>query len=281
MAESKKLLTYVGLGISLLLVIGGVYAYFGLLSPLHQRIESVDMEMKQQEVLLKKANDSAVTTQTSENTFALQEEVPVKPLVDQLMLQFEKAEVLSDSLILTMDFSDGETSEEEEVVAEDEAPDSPAPEEPATEETTETENVDESAEIATEVVEDDDVNANESDAVETTETPTPVTPEVLPQGVKRIKAEMSVVSKDYEGIQKFIKTIEELKRVIVVEGITFAGMEELEIASADAVTDQLKYEITISAYYLPELTDYLKDLPKGEFPAPNGKDNPLINNDEE
>jgi type IV pilus assembly protein PilO len=117
--------------------------------------------------------------------------------------------------------------------------------------------------------------------VETTETPTPAVPEVLPQGVKKITAEMSVVSKDYEGIQKFIRTIEELKRVIVVEGITFTGMEELEIASADAVTDQLKYEITISAYYLPELTDYLKDLPKGEFPAPNGKDNPLINNDEE
>jgi type IV pilus assembly protein PilO len=280
MAENKKLLTYVGLGFILLLVIGGVYAYFGLLSPLHHRIESVDMEMKQQEVLLKKANESvAVTTQTSENTFALQEEVPVKPLVDQLMLQFEKAEVLSDSLILTMDFSDGEASEEEEVVAEEEASDSSTPEGPANEETTETENADESAENVTEEVEDED--ANESNAVESTETPTPAVPEVLPQGVKKITAEMSVVSKNYEGIQKFIRTIEELKRVIVVEGITFTGMEELEIASADAVTDQLKYEITISAYYLPELTDYLKDLPKGEFPAPNGKDNPLINNDEE
>ncbi|WP_137791978.1 hypothetical protein [Bacillus sp. E(2018)] len=280
MAENKKLLTYVGLGVILLLVIGGVYGYFGLLSPLHQRIESVDTELKQQEVLLKKANESvAVTTQTSENTFALQEEVPVKPLVDQLMLQFEKAEVLSDSLILTMDFSDGEASEEEEVVAEEETADSPAPEEPAAEETTETENLDEDVENTTEIVEDED--ANESNAVESTESPTPAVPEVLPQGVRKIKAEMSVVSKDYEGIQKFIRTIEELKRVIVVEGITFTGMEELEIASADAVTDQFKYEITISAYYLPELTDYLKDLPKGEFPAPNGKDNPLINNDEE
>ncbi|MBH0156862.1 hypothetical protein IHV10_10820 [Fictibacillus sp. 5RED26] len=278
MAENNKLLTYVGLGVILLLVIGGVYGYFGLLSPLHQRIESVDTEMKQQEVLLKKANESvAVTTQTSENTFALQEEVPVKPLVDQLMLQFEKAEVLSDSLILTMDFSDGEASEEEEVVQEETA-DSPAPEEPAAEESNETENSDEGANT-TEVVENE--GANGSNAVETTETPTPAVPEVLPQGVKKITAEMSVVSKDYEGIQKFIRTIEELKRVIVVEGITFTGMEELEIASADAVTDQLKYEITISAYYLPELTDYLKDLPKGEFPAPNGKDNPLINNDEE
>lgn len=270
MAENKKLLTYVGLGVILLLIIGGVYGYFGLLSPLHQRIEAVDMEMKQQEVLLNKANDSvAVTTQTSENTFALQEEVPVKPLVDQLMLQFEKAEVLSDSLILTMDFTDGDALEDEEVVAEEETEDE-ASEDPAAEETTETEN----AENVTE-----GEISNENDTVEQSETPIPAVPEVLPKGVKKITAKMSVVSKDYDGIRNFIKTVEELKRVIVVEGITFTGMDELEIASADAVTDQLKYEISISAYYLPELTDYLKDLPKGEYPAPSGKEDPLIKKD--
>ncbi len=275
MAENKKLLTYVGLGVILLLIIGGVYGYFGLLSPLHQRIEAVDTEMKQQEVLLKTASESiAVTTQTSENTFALQEEVPVKPLVDQLMLQFEKAEVLSDSLILTMDFTDGNELEEEEVVAEEETTDDTASEDTATNDTAENEA--DTTEASNEV--EDDIS-NQNETVEPSETPIPAVPEVLPKGVKKITAKMSVVSKDYDGIRKFITTIEELKRVIVVEGITFTGMDELEIASADAVTDQLKYEITISAYYLPELTDYLKDLPKGEFPAPNGKEDPLIKKD--
>jgi type IV pilus assembly protein PilO len=28
---------------------------------------------------------------------------------------------------------------------------------------------------------------------------------------------------------------------------------------------------------LPELTEYLKDLPRGGFPASNGKEKPLIN----
>lgn len=275
MAENKKLLTYVGLGVILLLIIGGVYGYFGLLSPLHQRIEAVDMEMKQQEVLLKKASESvAMTTQTSENTFALQEEVPVKPLVDQLMLQFEKAEVLSDSLILTMDFTDGDALEEEEVVAEEETTEDEASENPAADETTESENADDNAENVSE----GDIS-NENNPAEQSETPIPAVPEVLPKGVKKITAKMSVVSKDYDDIRNFIKTVEELKRVIVVEGITFTGMDELEIASADAVTDQLKYEITISAYYLPELTDYLKDLPKGEYPAPSGKEDPLIKKD--
>jgi type IV pilus assembly protein PilO len=73
---------------------------------------------------------------------------------------------------------------------------------------------------------------------------------------------MSVVSKNYEGLLKFLRTIEGLKRITVIEAITFTGMDELEMASAEATPDQLKYEITISAYYLPELTDYLKDLHK-------------------
>ncbi|MBN3554229.1 hypothetical protein JYA63_08140 [Fictibacillus nanhaiensis] len=280
MAENKRVLTYITLGVIVLFFVGGVYGYFGVLSPLHQQIESVDAETKQQIDFLDKATaPPAVTAQTSENTFALQEEVPVKPLIDQLMLQFEKAEVLSDSLILTMDFSDGEASEDEEEVApEEESTEEAASEESPTGESSENESTEqetstETSETAAETV------SNEDDDVEPSEATTPPVPEVLPEGVKKITAEMSVVSKNYESIQTFIQTIEELKRVIVVEAITFSGMDELEMASADAVKDQLKYEITISAYYLPELTDYLKDLPKGEFPAPNGKENPLIKKD--
>lgn len=262
MPENKRLLTYVAFGVILLFLMSGIYGYFGVLSPLYQKIDSVDAEMQQQKTFLENAETSvAVTSQISENTFALQEEVPVKPLVDQLMLQFEKAEVLSDSLILTIDFSDGDASEDQEATATEEDADSES-----TEETTDT-----STDAAEENV------SNEDESLDTSETTSPPSPEVLPQGVKKITAEMSVVSKDYEGILNFIKTVEELKRVIVVEAITFTGMDEPEIASAEAVPNQLKYEVTISAYYLPELTDYLKDLPKGEFPAPNGKENPLIN----
>lgn len=263
MTQNKRFLSYVAIAVILLFLICGIYGYFGLLSPLHQQIESVDAEMKQQKTFLDNATTTAaVTTQNSENTFALQEEVPVKPLVDQLMLQFEKAEVLSDSLILTMDFSDGEAIEDEEEVAEEEDTEEAEPEG--------------NTEADTEAPAAEENVSNTDDDMDTSETTTLPEPEVLPQGVKKITAEMSVVSKNYEGILKFIKTVEELKRVIVVEAITFSGMDELEIASADAVKNQLKYEITISAYYLPELTDYLKDLPRGEFPPPNGKENPLI-----
>jgi type IV pilus assembly protein PilO len=244
--------SYIGIGMVVLTLMAGLYGYFGILSPLHQKVEMVDTEIEQQETFLKKMNqpEKEAAPVSIENTYSLQEEVPVKPLVDQLMLQFEKAEVLSDSLILTMQFSDGEASEDVEEPVEEEA----SANEP---------------EVGNEdgtVQKEDEIN---------------VTPETLPEGVKKITAEMSVVSKDYEGLLKFLHTIEEFKRVTVIEAITFSGKDELAIASAETTPDQLKYEVTIAAYYLPELTEYLKDLPRGDFPAPTGKDNPLIGEDKE
>jgi type IV pilus assembly protein PilO len=267
MRENKKYLTYAVGGLLLLLLMGGIYGYFGVLSPLHQKIASVDSEIQQQKNFLKKTEPNAETLTTqSENTFTLQEEVPVKPLVDQLMLQFEKAEVLSDSLIMTMQFSDGEALEDEEDVVEATA-DNATDEEDRTDENTGTaeENL-----------------SNEEAFNETKNTPDTAAPEMLPEGVKKVTAEMSVVSKNYNGLLKFLRTIEELKRVTVIEAITFSGLDELEMASAEVTPDQLKFEITVSAYYLPELTDYLKDLPRrGEFSAPGGKENPLTGGEED
>ncbi|MBH0164024.1 hypothetical protein IHV12_03810 [Fictibacillus sp. 7GRE50] len=273
--NKEKLVSFIGIGTLFLLLIFGGYGYFVILSPLHQKVETVDSQITQQEALLKSLDGKPKNSDSTllENTHSLQEEVPVKSLVDQLLLQFEKAEVLSDSLILTMNFTDGETTENDGTL------EGESPEEASAPESQPTDGANNGSPETSERT--DDSQIPEEEPVTPEENVTPLAPEVLPEGVKKITAEMSVVSKDYAGLVKFLKTIQEQKRITIIEAISFAGTDELEAASADAVTDQLKYEITISAYYLPELTDYLKDLPKGEFPAPNGKDNPLINNDEE
>jgi type IV pilus assembly protein PilO len=259
MSKDRRILTYLGIGLLILLLSGGTYGYFGILSPLHERISFVDSEIKQQKSLLNKSENAVLDAPNSiDNTFSLQEEVPVIPLVDQLMLQFEKAEVLSDSLIMTMQFSDGEVDDEEELTqgdVEDRASEEENKEAPSV--------------------------TSEEDTTTTIKAEQPPAPEVLPEGVKKITAEMSVVSKDYNGLLKFLRTIEELKRVTVIEGITFTGLSEIEMASVEVNPNQLKYEITIAAYYLPELTDYLEDLPSEDFPAPGGKENPLTGSEEE
>ncbi|RZT21589.1 hypothetical protein [Fictibacillus sp. BK138] len=259
MSKDRRILTYLGIGLLILLLSGGAYGYFGILSPMHERISFVDSKIKQQKVLLIKSENAVLDVPMAiENTFSLQEEVPVVPLVDQLMLQFEKAEVLSDSLIMTMQFSDGEVDDEEEYT-QNNAEDHRASEE-------------ENKEASSSTPEEDTTTIK---AVE------PPAPEVLPEGVKKITAEMSVVSKDYNGLLIFLRTIEELKRVIVIEGITFTGLSEIEMASVETNPNQLKYEIIIAAYYLPELTDYLEDLPAEDYPAPGGKENPLTGSGEE
>ncbi|MDR7073135.1 hypothetical protein [Fictibacillus barbaricus] len=267
MADNKKLQNYIIAGLLLLSLIGGLYGYFGLLSPLDTKISIVDSEIKQQQTLLKKTEASIpiFTQDSNENTYPLQEEVPVKPLIDQLMLQFEKAEVVSDSLVLSMQFSDGDDSLDEEEA--DQAP--TTQEEPAAETT----NNDTATNTAP-------ATYDTTGKTEVADSKVNVTPESLPEGVKKVTSEMTVLSKNYDGLLKFLNTIEDFKRITVIEGITFTGMSEIERAAAAAdetqtSPDQLKYEVTIAAYYLPELTDYLKDLPKGDFPAPNGKENPL------
>ncbi|ANX13686.1 hypothetical protein ABE41_016885 [Fictibacillus arsenicus] len=250
MRDKDKRLSYVGIAASILLLASGLYGYFGVLAPLHQKVETVSSEIKQQQTFLEKMNKPLheSTPVLLENTYSLQEEVPVKPLVDQLILQFEKAETLSDSLIVTMDFSDSKIS------------------------TTPKEETDDPLKKAGEILLD---QTNSSDGKESS------SPEALPEGVQKITVEMSVVSKNYEGLLKFLSTIKDLKRITVIEAIIFSSLDEIELSSPEVNHDQLQYEVTVAAYYLPELTVYLKDLPKGGFPAPDGKENPLINGDEE
>ncbi|MFC0187374.1 hypothetical protein ACFFJY_03695 [Fictibacillus aquaticus] len=263
---TSKIKTYILAAVFVVLLMAGLFFYFNNLAPIKNQITAVDGQIKQQGKLLDTitAQPAGTAAPLDENTFLLQQEVPVKPLMDQLLLQFEKAEVLSDSLILTMEFTDGEIeaeeSDEEEVAAIDPTP---APE----------------GEAAAPAEE----NSSEAEAAEPA-----IAPELLPEGVKKITAELTVQSKDYDSLMVFLKEVEKLKRVMVIEGIDFTGPQELEVAAgedseepAEEVSDQLIYELTVSAYYLPELVEYLKDLPRVDFPAPNGKDTPFIKEDDE
>ncbi|MGM0853311.1 MAG: hypothetical protein ACQEWI_11970 [Bacillota bacterium] len=81
--------------------------YFLIFSPQKERLNLKQEELKTEQKLL-----AAIESKTSEiakhsyrDTKSMQELIPVDPLTEQLLLQFEKAEVLSQSTIQSMSFA--------------------------------------------------------------------------------------------------------------------------------------------------------------------------------
>ena len=239
-----------GLCVVILLVFAGLYYLFIL--PMKSTIETKRTEVETQQTVLDsisaKLNHSNGTV--FQSTMELQKKLPVKPLGDQLILDFEKAEVVSNSLILKMEVKDEELGGEEEA------------------QTTQTENAaaESSPSESTEAGTDTDSDSNTE--AEQTAAPLP-----LPQGVKKLTVKVTVEAFTYDQIQTFIETIESSKRILKVDSIEFVGTEE--IISIEQSTEPLVYTLGISAFYSPDLIDLENHLPDIEAPAPADKDNPL------
>ncbi|MBT2697898.1 pilus assembly protein PilO [Bacillus sp. ISL-40] len=244
---SKRQSLIIGI-VTLLVVLFLVYAQFFKLSPLKSDLANKQQSLESEQKLLeivsqKKAED---TKKTSEDTRELQKKLPVKPLQEQLILDLEKAENLSKSKISSMSFSkdaDVNTAAEQ------------ATAENATGQQATTNQTDTSQ-----------ATANQDTAAQQTVS-------VQIAGLKKLTVSLSVESPSYEDLEKFIDTLESLNRIVVVESISYSGGQE--ITSLDQEDEPLSYSLTISAFYMPSLTDLAAELPKIDAPAPAGKDNPL------
>lgn len=225
----------------LLLVIVIAGTQFLFIQPLNTELQQMKQNLKTEQKLLSLIVEkkSDIKDNTIESTTELQQKLPVMPLLEQLILDLEKAEVVSDSSIKSMSFSkDGELFEQE---------------------------TNQGA-----IVEGAEVSEEE---IENTTSDTKGITAALPEGVKKITIELNVESSSYEKLEKFIETLESLKRIVVVEMIDFTGGEEL--TSVEKENEPLTYRLTVSAFYMPELTDLKDHLPKLESPEPANKRNPL------
>ena len=74
-------------------------------------------------------------------------------------------------------------------------------------------------------------------------------------------------------MEKFISVLEQSERIIVVEAIDFTANDE--IISDDQMDQLLTFQVKISAFYMPTLTDLIDQLPKLETPKPANKQNPF------
>lgn len=233
----KKEKTFIVAAILLILALAsGVY--FLVIMP---KLETVTMQEKalkrEQELLVELQKQTAgITTVTSESTVALQKQVPVQPLTEQLLLDLEQAEVVSNSFVTNMQFTAGEEVTEQ------------TPLEADIEEQLDSESTDEAAKANT-------------------------VAEALPTGIKKMTVSMTVESPTYQELEKFLQTLEQLQRIIVVDALVFSGNEE--IISTEQSDKILTYQVTLSTFYMPTLDDLISSLPQLEIPKWDEREDPF------
>ncbi len=226
--------------IILLLLFAGIYLF--VLFPKMEKIPQKESELSTQEQLLSvlQSKITGTNSNTFENTVALQKMVPVKELSQQLLLEIEKAEVVSRSFVVNMNFDDGDVSFEHEPVEE------------------------------SETAEENETVENEEEQSREEETNT-IT---LPNGLKKTVVTLNVESPGYFEFEKFISTLENSERITVVEALDFtAGEEIIELEQSE---QPIRYQVKIAAFYMPSLVDLIDQLPKMETPEPANKKTPLV-----
>jgi len=229
---------------SLLLIISVfVGGYFLFLKPKQQEISSKQSQLATEEQLLAaiQTRSGGTNQPSAESVAELQKKVPVKQQLEQLILDLNKAEVLSNSLITSMNFSEGEVV----LNPEDNQPE-------------EQEGIDETQQT-------------ESQGAEESEQQVESTP--LPEGVKKLNINLNVASPNYYDLMEFLETVESLNRLVVIESVSFAGNAEL--TNVEQENQDLTYSLTLAAFYMPELEDLQDQLPELEVPAPSNKTNPF------
>jgi type IV pilus assembly protein PilO len=221
---------------SIILILGLLLTalYFFFIVPKNTELENKERELATQEELLNVIQNQInnIKNNTFKSTTELQKKVPVKPLVEQLILDIEKAEILSDSSVVSINFG---TSSVEDNFAQGEE---------TIQEFTEGEQVSEEAPIE------------------------------FPAGLQKISVKLNVTSPSYFELEKFIETLENNRRIVVIDSFEFSG--QAEITNLEQLTSPLSYGLSFAAFYLPNLTDLQDELPELDTPEPGNKKNPLV-----
>jgi type IV pilus assembly protein PilO len=247
--EKKELMILLSAVVLVVLILlGGYYLY---LNPKKAEVSNKEAQLQTEEQLLAaiQTKVAGISAPSAESVAELQKKVPVKQQLEQLILDLNKAEVVSESFVSSMSFSEGAVAprveENAEAPAEGEQP--PAEGEAASE-----------AAAATE---------------ETTEGEQQPQPVLLPEGIKKLNVSIAVKSPGYKELMKFLEALESLNRRVVIESVAFSG--DSELTSLDTEKEEMSYSLTLAAFYMPELEDLQDKLPELEVPAPGNKVNPF------
>ena len=239
--KKHYLILLVGVIVSALIYLAAFYLY---LAPLSHSLSLKESQLKMEQQL----NSTLVARLASVNetdfssSAELQKRLPVDPMVEQLVLDIEKAEVISNSFVTSIEFNASQQA---------------------------------ATTIQPEISSSEQVTAESENQVDTSDPEVEVTnPQLeMPDGLVKTTAQINVKADNYFSLEKFISALESLRRIIVVESISFSGPQEIFTLSDEEAP--IEMALTINAFYFPELAE-LKDYnPKIETPEPANKRNPF------
>ncbi|MEH7379783.1 pilus assembly protein PilO [Bacillus sp. JJ1533] len=225
-----------------LAVLFGVFylTFYLLVKPVKLRISQLENSVRTEQKLLELITDKQTNETPTVSSTEIQKKIPVIPLVEQIVLDVQRAETLSKSRVINMSYIESEFT-----LADDTQP---VEQKNATNADNDTENNQET---------------NETDVVD---------PELI-NGLNQITVSLHVQSPNYAELEKFLSALEHQTRITRVNSLSFTGTPEL--ISVDQTAEQLDYDVTISTFYMPKYTELADEAPKLTVPPPSNKKNPL------
>lgn len=253
--EKKRLMIIIG--ILLMISLCYIGAYYLYLNPMKTSLSLKESQLKTEQQLSLALETRAASVNESDfsSTAEMQKKLPVEPLVDQLVLDLEKAEVISDSFITSIEFN----SDNQLVSAIESGAGQGS--ESSVQQTEQ-----DGADAQQAVIQDESQESNNGKQE----------PEILlnmPEGLAKTTATVVVEADNYFSLEKFIQTLENLQRIVAIESISFSGPEE--IFTLAEVDNLIQMTLTINAFYLPELKDLKDYIPKVQVPEPANKRDPF------
>jgi type IV pilus assembly protein PilO len=222
-----------------ILVVGAITlsANFLYIVPVKNSVEQkmTELKLSKQELTIIENKLKQTNDQTILSTMELQKQVPVKRLLDQLLLNIEKAEIISGTNIIEIKINGTEQDEEIDLT-----------------------------------VETSDSSSRNQNGDEETKAQEDVT---LPNGIKKTSIILIGEAESYFDLEKFLYELQEMQRTVKIDQFSFTGIEE--VYSVDQSTQLIDFEVAISAYYYPTLIDLQNELPPLDTPKDSNKKNPI------
>ncbi|MRX71430.1 hypothetical protein GJU40_04485 [Bacillus lacus] len=233
-------------GILLSVILAGYYFFF--LTGIEREIESASSLLAAEKQLLESVAQNSEGQMINKQTAAeLQKRIPVDPFEEQFLLELEKAEIISNTFITNLAFS--------ESVFEIQPPEAEAAV------STESEQENAASSENGEVTEEAEASGGEA--------------AFLPAGLEMLSVQANVTAANYYDMQQFLISLEKMQRIVQIEDLTITGQPE--ITSLEQDIGDYEFSVSLNSFYMPGLTELKNSLPGISAPVSSNKHNPFQN----